>query len=247
MAYTYGAMKQGYANLWRKAEATKAPAAASVARGIIADRERYETAARAIGHEELWPLIGAIHNRESSRSFSTHLHNGDSLKGYTTHVPAGRPQVGHGPPFSWEESAQDALELKGWDKIESWPLERWLYEAERYNGWGYLSKINSPYLWAGTTLQQRGKYVADGVYDSGHWDTQLGIVAILKAVFDYEPGVAPPSDVAPPTVPQPPPITDQEVIITSIVQAVLPLIEKEYVVLTRAQFEAIIKAARGDS
>jgi lysozyme family protein len=244
MAPTFDAAKLGYHNLWNKAQVTSTDAAAKVAHGIIADRERYEAAATAIGHSSVWPLIGAIHNRESSRSFSTHLHNGDPLTGYTTHVPAGRPQVGHGPPFTWEESAQDALKLQGWDKIADWPLERWLYEAERYNGWGYLGKINSPYVWAGTTLQQRGKYVSDGKFDSSAWDSQLGIAAILKAVFDYLPDAMPDSAVAPPvpTVIEPVP---NEQVMRDVINAVLPVIESQYVVLTKEQFQKLLELVKG--
>ena len=29
------------------------------------------------------------------------------------------------------------LALKGWNNIKDWPISRWLYESERYNGWGY--------------------------------------------------------------------------------------------------------------
>lgn len=233
--YTFAALKNGYANLYRKAKVTSTAAAAKVAKGIVADRERYEAVAEKIGHPELWPLIGAIHNRESSRSFSTHLHNGDSLKGYTHHVPAGRPKIDHGPPFTWEESADDALRLKGWDKISEWPLERWLYEAERYNGWGYLGKINSPYIWAGTDKQQRGKYVADGKYSSSAWDTQLGIAAILKAVFDFVPEANPQSDVEPGEV-SPPPV--------SSTQDFMKYIEERFVVLTKEQFAILLEAVR---
>lgn len=235
MAYTFNAMKPGYANLWRAAEVKETSAATKVAKGIIADRERYEQAAEQIGHKFLWPLIGAIHNREASRSFSTHLHNGDSLKGYTHHVPSGRPQVGHGPPFTWEESAEDALRLMGWDKVDDWPIERWLYEAEHLNGWGYLGKINSPYLWAGTTKQQRGKYIADGKYSSSTWDTQLGVVAILKAVFDLEPSASPLSDVPPTTTHSSPTGTNDFV----------KYLEANYVVLTKEQFAILLQAVKG--
>jgi hypothetical protein len=63
------------------------------------------------------------------------------------------------------------------------------YTAEGFNGWGYLlyRKINSPYLWSGTTLQQCGKYVADGVWDPYAWSQQVGVVAILKLLFKEKP------------------------------------------------------------
>lgn len=243
MAYTFDAMKAGYARLWREATVKSTAGAASAARTIIANREKYEEVATAIGHGELWPLIGALHHRESNCDFSTHLHNGDSLQGYTRHVPAGRPQVGHAPPFTWTESAIDALDLKGWRKISEWPLERWLYEAERYNGWGYLSKINSPYLWAGTSLQQRGKYTSDGHYSSSVWDTQLGVVAVLKAVFDFLPDANPLSDVAPPS--HSAVGVDAPALLLQVAELLRPVLEQHYVVLSQEQFATLVKTLKG--
>lgn len=194
----------GYNNLWRKA--TIAPsrqaAADKVARRIIGNRERYQAVAAKIGKPMIWPLLGALHDREASGSFAGHLHNGDSLKGYTRHVPAGRPKVGHGPPFTWEESAVDAVSMvpHAFQKVADWPIGRWLYEAEKYNGWGYWGRTRSPYVWAGTDLQQRGKYVADGHYSPSAWDTQLGVAAVLKATFKLQPELEP-RPIKPPATP----------------------------------------------
>jgi lysozyme family protein len=242
MPYTFAASKVGYANLWRKAEVTSTSAAAQAAKYIIANRDKYEEAARGIGHEEIWPLVGAIHWRESGGDFGGVLHNGQHIIGTgqkTTIVPKGR-----GPFSTWQEAASDALKLQGWDKIDDWPLERWLYEAERYNGWGYLGKINSPYVWAGTNLQQRGKYISDGTYSSSTWDQQLGVAAILKAVFDFVPEANPDSDVAPPQpeqkpVPAPVPVPSAE-LLTKMAELLLPVIEQNYVVLTKEQFASLI-------
>lgn len=242
MAYTYEASKAGYRNMWNAAQITdtRHGEVIKVAKGIIADRERYEEAARKIGHEEVWPLIGAIHHRESSRSFATHLHNGDSLKGYTYRVPAKRPQVGHGPPFTWEESAEDALRLQGWDKVAEWPIERILYEAERYNGWGYLGRINSPYVWAATSKQQRGKYVGDGVYSQSTWDTQLGVAAILKGIDEIDPSI-----LGIPVSPPPPvEVSSPDKVMNEIIQLVILFIEKNYVILTHDQFAELVRSLR---
>ena len=143
---TFEASRAGYRVLWGKCQVEKTAEAASVAKKIIANRTRYETAGRSIGHPQLWPVIGAIHNRESSLNFDTQLAQGDPLNAVSTHVPKGR-----GPFPTWEAGAEDALRLQGWNNISGWPLERWLYESEAYNGWGYTNHgINSPYVWGGT-------------------------------------------------------------------------------------------------
>lgn len=190
---SFATTRNGYGKLWR--EAALAPsrkaAAEKVARRILLNRGRYEAVAAKIGHPDIWPLIAAIHDREAGGSFAGVLHNGERIIGTgrkTRFVPAGR-----GPFSSWESAAVDALTMPAhaWHKIDAWPIERWLYEAEKFNGWGYWRKTRSPYVWAGTDLQQRGKYVRDGVYDPNHWDTQLGVAAVLKAIFAIDPGLEP--------------------------------------------------------
>lgn len=131
-------------------------------------------------------ILGVIHYRESSFNFSRHLHNGDKLTARTVHVPTGRP-LGK-PPFTWEESAIDALKLRGLDKVKRWAVPETLKQLEMYNGGGYQKRgINSPYLWAATnhygTAPNTGKYVADGKFDITVLDQQLGCAAILKELL----------------------------------------------------------------
>ncbi len=206
---SYSSVSNGYANLWDKAVIQEGDAdnARKVASRIFANKDRYIKVAERISHPELWPLIGALHDREDGGNFSGVLHNGEHIIGTgrkTSLVPAGR-----GPFSTWENSAVDALTMPGkeWHKIDSWPIARWLYEAEKFNGFGYYSRgINSPYVWSGTSLQQRGKYVADGVWSANAWDNQLGVAVVLKALFadhpELEPGGKPatiptPADVGP--------------------------------------------------
>ena len=210
--YTYNATKAGYANLWKKASVKqeRRDEIDKVARRIIAYRNRYEPVAEKLGHPEVWPLIGAIHHREASGSFRGVLHNGEHIIGtgkLTSLVPSKR-----GPFSTWEEAALDALRLKNWHKITEWPIERWLHESEVYNGWGYVKyKINSPYMWGATTLQQRGKYYADGKFSYDIMDTQLGIAAILKVIFEIDPSLEPPSDVV---LPAPTPYVPTKPLVT---------------------------------
>jgi hypothetical protein len=39
--------------------------------------------------------------------------------------------------------------------------------------------LRSPYLWGGTSLQQRGKFTSDGRFDRLHYDEQLGIIPLI--------------------------------------------------------------------
>lgn len=134
-----------------------------------------------------WEFIAVIHHLECGGNFSKHLHNGDSLKRKTVRVPAGRPLKGNGP-FTFFESAVDALTMKGFDKIVDWSTERMVYELERYNGFGYRTyrNINSPYLWSGTNHYSKGKYVADGKYDSQAVSKQTGAVPVLLILLSYK-------------------------------------------------------------
>ena len=184
---SFAETRDGYRTLWRSAELRRSAAALKAARGMVADRGRYAAVEAATGVP--WFLIGALHNRENNRDFGGVLHNGQRIIGQnkkTTLVPKGR-----GPFKSWDEAAIDALELKGLDRVEEWPVERVLWEAERYNGLGYFKRgVNSPYLWAGTSHQQRGKFVADHRFDPDHMDTQLGVAALLKALVEIDASVA---------------------------------------------------------
>ncbi len=181
----YETSKRGYDNLWRKAKIrpNRASAARNVARRLNANRTRYE---KAVPPGLPWYWLAITHNLESGGNFSRHVHNGDPLTARTRRVPAGRPVTGS-PPFTWEESARDALELKGLHKIAEWPVSRCLYEFERYNGFGYVARrINSPYVWSFTDLYNRGKYVADGRFSATAVSQQCGAAATLKALIDLK-------------------------------------------------------------
>ena len=147
---------------------------------LLSHRSRYEKVADALGIP--WYFIAAIHNMESSQNFSRHLHNGDPLTARTRQVPKGRPKKGN-PPFTWEESAEDALKLRRLDKVKAWTLPRLLYELEGYNGWGYRlyhSHVLSPYLWSYSKHYISGKYVADGTWSDTAKSRQCGAVILIK-------------------------------------------------------------------
>ena len=188
---TWPALRAEYEDLWATCELrpSKMAAAKVTAKKIAANRSRYEEVAGLSNVP--WYVIGLIHAMECGLSFSGHLHNGDSLKARTWQVPKGRPKTGTAP-FTWEESACDAMKFDGLDKVDDWTPARMCYELERYNGVGYLRyhpEVKSPYLWSGTNHYARGKYVADGKWDSNAVSGQSGAIAILKCLMELEDGI----------------------------------------------------------
>ena len=147
---------------------------------IVANAPRYK--AVDAGTDVPWYAIAALHNMESGGSFRHHLHEGSPLSGRTRWVPKGRPKTGR-PPFTWEESARDALLYDKLNRVAWSKLNSTLYACERYNGTGYLKyhkSTPSPYLWSGTSLYKRGKYVSDGKWSSTAVSKQIGVAAIFK-------------------------------------------------------------------
>lgn len=159
-------------------------------------QKRYETVAATLGNGIPWWWIGIAHFMEAGHfwpdQFSYHLHCGDRLTGRTINVPKGRPKANPGNgtlppsktnPYTWEESALDALRLTGTDKITDWSVKSILKRFELYNGTGYKSKgINSPYLWSFTNHYTKGKFVSDHKYSPTAVSKQPGTAAIMKAL-----------------------------------------------------------------
>ncbi len=167
-----------YQQLWDTMAVYKAAQAEAIADKIADNNVRYQT---VVSKWKLpWYIVGIIHNMEADMNFTRHLHNGDKLTARTVHVPAGRPLTGT-PPFTWEESAKDALTMCGLDKVSDWSIPHTLLVLEGYNGFGYQRRgINSPYLWAGSSNYVKGKYVSDGKFDPEAVSHQIGAALILK-------------------------------------------------------------------
>jgi lysozyme family protein len=180
---------------------------------IVANRAVYDSI--AMQTKVPWFFTGLVHGMECSFSFKKHLHNGDTLNGRTLREPKNRPKDGE-PPFSFEESAIDALDYDKFTGKTDWPLAMILYRLERYNGMGYRKKfgIASPYLWSFTNHHVRGKYVQDGVWDPNAETKQIGAAAMLRDLMNrglVKPGepaaaAAPAPVQAPAPVPAPAPI-----------------------------------------
>lgn len=154
------------------------------ARRIYANKARYEKIAGGIGCP--WWFVGVIHMMEGGLSFQKHLHNGDPLTARTKNVPALRPKTGN-PPFTFEESALDALTFMGFKANKDWSVAYVLYRLEGFNGYGYRQyhpTVLSPYLWSFTNHYVKGKYVADGKWNGEAVSQQLGIAAVLKRLVE---------------------------------------------------------------
>jgi lysozyme family protein len=168
-----------FAGLYALATAGGSQAAAQAA-SIIANQERYESV--AIVANAPWWWVGCVHWMEASGSFRCHLHNGDPLNARTVQVPAGRP-LGGDPPFTWEDSATDALSMRNFTPDTDWSIDGALNQAERYNGEGYHNRgIRSPYLWWGTSLQQTGRFTSDHGFDPNARSNEPGVAAMMKAL-----------------------------------------------------------------
>lgn len=181
-----------YTQLWATMKVTNnIPAIAQRVNAMMGYKARYQAVAEKVGCP--WYFVACIHAMEAGLNFKSHLHNGDPLTAKTTHVPKGRPLVGE-PPFTWEQSAIDALvNVKGLHKIKQWTVERMLFELEGFNGYGYRlyhPEVKSPYLWSFTNHYKRGKYASDGKYDPALVSQQIGAAILLKELIEKDKGAA---------------------------------------------------------
>lgn len=127
-----------------------------------------------------WQMVAVIHIREAGENdigrWTKCLHNGQPWNRKTTIVPRGL-----GPWSSWHEAAVHAMKHEKLHLYKGWTPGSMLAALEPYNGYGYRNKgLRSPYIWASTNHQQRGKYVSDGVFNPNVMDTQVGCAAQLK-------------------------------------------------------------------
>jgi lysozyme family protein len=154
-----------------------------IVNSLVAHKPRYRSVGDPLGVP--WWFVAVIHDLEASRNFHTHLHNGDPLTHKTVHVPKHRPPGN--PPFSFEESARDALTLQGFAHVEDWSISHALFRFERFNGFGYRNEtidIPSPYLWSFCRHYTRGKFSSDGHFDPNLVSQQCGAGVLLRVMVD---------------------------------------------------------------
>ena len=175
-----------YITLWDTAVIRPASAAdvRKIATKLVSLRQTYNQVSAVTSVP--WFFIGLIHSLEPNPAFNmnAHIHNGDPLSARTVQVPSGRPKKGS-PPFSWADSAVDALTMHGLQNIgkDGWSIERISFELERYNGFGYRRNhptVKSPYLWSCTNHYTAGKYIGDHRFSLTAVSAQIGGMAILK-------------------------------------------------------------------
>jgi lysozyme family protein len=179
------ALKAANEKRWANAKLMRGPEFAPVAKRLVAAKQSYLTVSARTGIP--YPFIAVTHQRESGQDWSRSLAQGDPWNHVSTHVPAGR-----GPFNSWEEAAYDALVNCGpyAARNKDWSIGGTLAKLEQYNGLGYLSRgLPSPYIWSGTDQYNKGKYVADGVFDPGTVDKQLGCAGLIMAMMQLDPSI----------------------------------------------------------
>ncbi|RDJ05085.1 hypothetical protein [Rhizobium grahamii] len=75
------------------------------------------------------------------------------------------------------------------DKVTDWSLPNILFLWHRYNGvTNEYSKrgIPSPYLWSGSQLYKKGKYVADRKFDPEAVSKQVGAAVLLRTLLELK-------------------------------------------------------------
>lgn len=177
-------LRSDYEDLFGTIQVTtaKRPAAEAIVHAIANNRAVYEAIMLETGVP--WQVVGCIHSLEASLNLKHHLHNGDPLTARTTHVPAGRPKKGN-PPFTFAESAIDALTMVGLAGQNEWGVAETLFRLEKYNGFGSRNKgINTPYLWSFSNHYKKGKFVKDGVWDANAVSGQCGAAVLIKVMID---------------------------------------------------------------
>jgi lysozyme family protein len=180
----FEALRDEYSRLWQgmKIHDDKIAFIDRIAARLGANKSRYQAVSEMTTVP--WYVIATVHEREASGNFHCHLHNGDPLSARTRHVPSGRPPAPAQPPFTWEQSAADALTLDGLTAVGSWSVERACYEIELYNGFGYRQHgINSPYLWSFSNNYSSGKYVQDGHWSASAADAQCGVMPLIARMM----------------------------------------------------------------
>jgi lysozyme family protein len=190
-------------------------AVTAVAQRIVSVQQRFAHVSTLTGIPVDW--MGSSFYREADLDFHCSPAQGDRWDRRSVNVPRGL-----GPYPDWDSSALVAYHIDGIDLVgaPNWDWVRKCYESEIMNGFGYRDRwhIRSPYVVGATNLQQRGKYVRDGVFDPNVMDTQIGMLPIMMEVIRLMPALggasaAPAAAAVPPPAETPPrsPLAEHDV------------------------------------
>jgi lysozyme family protein len=136
-------------------------------------------------------LMATSFEREAASNFAKNPAQGWSWRTQSSIIP-------HNGPFpTWQAAALEAYHLNGLDKVgrDNWTWELVCFYGEMFNGFGYrdFHARHTPYLWAMTNIQTRGKYIEDGKFDESHFDEQIGIIPVARRMVEIDPTVALPA------------------------------------------------------
>lgn len=191
MQYPFAALQSEYSTLLGQMRITRESEVDAVAKRLISyvSAGRYKAGCDATGVPQ--KDAAASFEREASSNFRDGPAQGDPIDRPSVNVPRGI-----GPFATWTLAQIKAYQIDGLDKIglANWTWERSCYEWELFNGFGYRAHgIHSPYLWAGTNVYTRGKYVADGEWSAGEVDSQLGVIPMMFRICQLRPDLALPA------------------------------------------------------
>lgn len=188
MLHPFSVLQSEYVGLLASMTLTRETAINDTAKRLIGfiDANRYKAGCDECGVPQ--KDASASFEREASSNFRDSPAQGDPIDEVSRNVPRGL-----GPYATWVAAQVKAYQIDGLDKIglQNWTWARSCYEWELFNGFGYRSHgIHSPYLWAGSNIYTRGKYVADGVWSSSAIDAQLGVIPMMYRIAQLRPDLA---------------------------------------------------------
>jgi len=174
------------ANLWNSMRISVPDLFSYPVSQIQKNKGRYLSLVSSMPGNIPWSFVAIIHQLEAGGSWTKHLHNGDTLSYKTVNVPSQRPpwpKAAGSRAYTWEESAKDALTMKGKElhRVTDWSIPHQLWLLEAFNGFGYRKyhSMLSPYIWSGTNYYTSGKYTSDGKFSSSAVSKQAGAAGIL--------------------------------------------------------------------
>lgn len=170
-----------------------AKAAVKRAASMLGHKAQYQRIAEEIMQRHQlhvpWWAIPLVHERECVRgvdNWDCNIAQGELYNIKSRIIP-------HSGPFvSFNAAAMDALVVQAPQlaKWNNWSLGGVATINEMYNGTGYAKRgLPSPYVWSGTNIYVKGKYVRDGKYDPNAIDTQIGVIVTLKALMQLDPTI----------------------------------------------------------